>query len=62
MRLPKLDHSAMTPRQREAHDRHVAKRKRASGPYGVWLHSPVIVNRRSRMCAVTARTLDPVSN
>ena len=44
MRLPKLDYSTMTPRQREAHDNHVAKRTRASGPYGVWLHSPDLMN------------------
>ena len=44
MRLPKLDYNDMTPRQREAHDKHVAKRTRASGPYGVWLHSPELMN------------------
>ena len=44
MRLPKLDYNDMTPRQREAHDKHVAKRTRAAGPYGVWLHSPELMN------------------
>lgn len=44
MRLPKLDYKEMTPRQREAHDKHVAKRKRASGPYGVWVHSPELMD------------------
>ncbi len=44
MRLPKLDYSELTPRQREAYDKHVEKRKRASGPYGVWLHSPELMN------------------
>ena len=44
MRLPKLTYEQMTPRQREAHDKHAAKRDRVSGPYNVWLHSPELMN------------------
>ena len=42
MRLPKLSYDQLTPRQREAHDKHAAKRERVSGPYAVWLHSPEV--------------------
>jgi 4-carboxymuconolactone decarboxylase len=44
MRLPKLSYDQMTPRQREAHDKHAAKRERVSGPYNVWLHSPELMD------------------
>ena len=43
MRLPKLQYDQLTPRQREAYDKHVAKRDRVSGPYNVWLHSPELM-------------------
>jgi len=44
MRLPKLTYEQLTPKQREAHDKHAAKRDRVSGPYNVWLHSPELMN------------------
>jgi 4-carboxymuconolactone decarboxylase len=44
MRLPKLNYDEMTPRQREAHDKHAAKRTRVVGPYEVWLHSPELMD------------------
>ena len=44
MRLPKLDYSELTPTQRAAYDKHAEKRKRVLGPYGVWLHSPELMN------------------
>ena len=44
MRLPKLTYEQMNPKQREAHDRHAARRDRVSGPYNVWLHSPELMN------------------
>ncbi len=47
MRLPKLTYDELTPRQREAYERHFEKRKRVSGPYGVWLHSPDLMDRVS---------------
>ena len=43
MRLPKLAYEQLTPRQREAYDKHAAKRDRVSGPYNVWLHSPELM-------------------
>ena len=43
MRLPKLQYDQLTPRQREAYDKHAAKRDRVSGPYNVWLHSPELM-------------------
>lgn len=43
MRLPKLAYEELTPRQREAYDKHAAKRDRVSGPYNVWLHSPELM-------------------
>jgi 4-carboxymuconolactone decarboxylase len=47
MRLPKLKYEQLTPRQREAHDNHAAKRDRVSGPYNVWLHSPELMDKVS---------------
>jgi 4-carboxymuconolactone decarboxylase len=47
MRLPKLEYSELTPRQRAAYDRHDAKRKRVGGPYTVWLHSPELMDHVS---------------
>jgi 4-carboxymuconolactone decarboxylase len=47
MRLPKLQYEQLTARQREAHDRHAAKRERVSGPYNVWLHSPELMDKVS---------------
>ncbi len=44
MRLPKLAYDQLTPKQREAYDKHAAKRDRVSGPYNVWLHSPELMN------------------
>jgi 4-carboxymuconolactone decarboxylase len=44
MRLPKLSYEELTPRQREAYDKHAAKRTRVVGPYGVWLHSPELMD------------------
>ena len=47
MRLPKLPYEQLTPRQKEVHDKHVARRDRVSGPYNVWIHSPELMEKVS---------------
>jgi 4-carboxymuconolactone decarboxylase len=47
MRLPKLSYEDLTPRQREAWDKHAERRKTVGGPYGVWLHSPELMDKAS---------------
>lgn len=45
MRLPLLQHEAMSPRQREVYEAIAGKRGHVRGPYGVWLHSPELCDR-----------------
>ena len=47
MRLPKLSYEQLTPRQKEVHDKHTARRERLGGPYNVWLHSPEMFEKAS---------------
>ena len=47
MRLPKLSYEQLTPRQKEVHDKHTARRERIGGPYNVWLHSPEMFEKAS---------------
>jgi 4-carboxymuconolactone decarboxylase len=47
MRLPKLNYDQLTPKQKEAWDKHAARRDRVSGPYNVWLHSPELMEKVS---------------
>ncbi len=47
MRLPKLRHETLTPRQRESWDKHAERRITVGGPYGVWLHSPELMDKVS---------------
>jgi 4-carboxymuconolactone decarboxylase len=47
MRLPKLSYENLTPRQRETWDKHAERRKTVGGPYGVWLHSPELMDKVS---------------
>ena len=47
MRLPTLAYENMSPRQKEVHDKHVARRDRVAGPYPVWIHSPELFEKVS---------------
>jgi 4-carboxymuconolactone decarboxylase len=47
MRLPALKYEELTPRQREAWDTHAKRRTVVRGPYGVWLHSPELMDKVS---------------
>ncbi len=47
MRLPELSYEDLTPRQREAWDKHAERRTVVRGPYGVWLHSPELMDKVS---------------
>lgn len=47
MRLPKLKYEDMTPRQKEACDKHIVRRNYIAGPYDVWIHSPELFEKVS---------------
>ena len=47
MRLPKLSHEKLTPRQKEVYEKHVVRRNYVTGPYDVWLHSPELFEKVS---------------
>jgi 4-carboxymuconolactone decarboxylase len=47
MRLATLSYDALTPRQREAWDKHSARRETVRGPYTVWLHDPDLMDKVS---------------
>ena len=45
MRLPVLEPSNLTDRQKELYDRIAAKRGQVRGPFAVWLHSPELCDK-----------------
>ena len=47
MRFPTLTREQLTPRQRESWDKHAERRTTVVGPYGVWLHSPELMDKVS---------------